>query len=288
MPSRPSWASSVACAVRVPPSPLGLRRARAATAHLGSHPLATRRRRRNARGLLSTKACQDAPLLRRLRVGHQCHTIHERRQHGGHRILPLEERKAHHPNLLHRILHKCAPYASAVSCPFARRCASSTPAPKNANPCKTARWRDDVEQIVKLCTPGRPTTSERGSQHPLRSTRSPSASATPFVARLPACVSSWRAHDAEALNASLADLHRRMEDTDKRLEYVRAQIDRLSSLDADLCSIHQEDRCGVILPCGHTFCRPCISQHAQRNSSCPPVVATCASTTCAESAWEPR
>lgn len=188
----------------------------------------------------------------------------------------LRRDKAHHPNLLHRLVHECTRRTRPpFDMPFHQTLRLVNASCEERESMRhSSAGDDDVEQIVKLCTQVTTTDDvEAWEPHILYARHAEDAEREcEAVRREIANVRQQlgdRTGDAEALNASLMQLGRHMEDTEKRLEYVRSQIDRLASIESDMCSICQEDRCGVILPCGHTFCRPCISQHAQRNSSCP-------------------
>lgn len=138
----------------------------------------------------------------------------------------LRRDKAHHPNLLARLVERRVRVVASPVTESSRHHLQLVSA-SDAEMADIAQGGDDLEAVIRLCTR-------------VVSTDDVVATATPE-----SLVSATLAHP----------------------DFVRAQIDDMMRVDGVACPVCMDASSSVMLGCGHTLCRPCMTQ-VSRCPSC--------------------
>lgn len=173
----------------------------------------------------------------------------------------LQREKAHHPNLLHRLVHRCIRYVRprAPEGPSAARSRLVAVRGAAVEMERIERATLDVttplEHVVRLCTLPSSVTdavdardadallAERHERRALLEAQLRDAERC--------CAASTRASEA-----AVQTLREQLRDENARIEFVQGRIDALG---VEPCSVCLSEPCGVMLhECAHTFCRACV------------------------------
>lgn len=168
----------------------------------------------------------------------------------------LQREKAHHPNLLHHLLHRCirCTRPTVDGRVYDHGCRNDLIAVHACHREREgiARAREgSLAEVVRQCT----------APHEMLTDEVEALDADALLARhrraqevlqrelalLPAGDEARRAQLESCIAAE-----------ERRLGFVRERIGSLVD-GQEQCSVCQDDVCGVMLPCAHTFCRRCIA-----------------------------